>query len=428
MDEDRQRLLSRDERLDERDLHANDHDVVHSPTESIKIDAQLAVAFIILGAGMLWPFNSFITANEFFRKSFHENGFLLRIYSPAITFTFTFVNLLSTIYFTRTVRTADLNKRVSKAALSTTALFAFLAILTTLKLKPVIYFSLLMSIVAITGVTIAAFQNGCFGLVGGYGPRYVQFIMIGQGIAGVTPAILSIAVALIGGDVGQSASKRAFAYFLSSSLVLASAYCAHLYLKSRPDAPDASALSGATAKPAMAQYRQFLKSYPPWTVFLVFTVTLALFPSVTASVTSVLPTEYGVPFKDLPTLLQPSVFVPLGFLVWNSGDLLARILSALPAMSCESPRLLFGASILRMLWIPIMYLCNVRGGGAIVKSDTFFFAVLLLFGMSNGFVGSSSIATAINRAGPDEKRDVGAFMTFMLCTGLVVGSLLSFLL
>ncbi|CCG82334.1 Nucleoside transporter family [Taphrina deformans PYCC 5710] len=420
----RRRLLADED--DTEDLDAVDTPDAQSSrapdyTETSDVDYKIATAFAIMGAAMLWPFNAFITANEFFGRMFRDNAQILQIYSLSITSVFTVTNLMSTVYFTRTVRKADLNARVSSAALSTTALLALLAVLTTASLKAVAYFVILLTIVATVGITTGGLQNGCFGLVGAYGPRYVQFIFIGQGIAGVTPALLSIAVALIDRDPAKSANRRAFAYFLSSSLVLASSYFAHLYLKSRLDQDSTPALSDDSDKePELSRYKKFLRSYHSWTIFLIFVVTLSIFPSITASVTSV---RDG---KSAPKWLQPAVYIPLGFLLWNTGDLLGRIISALPAVTIEDPRLLFTASVLRILWIPMVYLCNVRGHGAILKSDAFFLVFMLLFGTSNGFVSSLTFAAAIKQARDDEKRDIGAFMTFMLCSGLVVGSILSF--
>lgn len=415
------------DREDERRLLAEeDQDAVDDLESAVsgakRLDYGIALAFCILGAGMLWPFNAFITANEFFRSIFAEDALLLSIYAPSITSVFTATNLVATLYFTKTVGSADLDARISRSALATTLLFAVLALSTVAKLSARGYFALLMVIIAATGITTGGLQNGAFGMVGGYGAHYTQYMMIGQGIAGVTPAILSMVVALVDRHAAATASKRAFAYFLSSSIVLASATFAHLHLKGRAEAPVTTA---AATEPDLSRYRAFLASPHPWTVALVFAVTLSIFPSVTATVTSVLPTEGGVPFDELPRILQPSVYIPLGFLVWNGGDLLGRIATVF--LRYESPRGLFCAALLRILWIPAIYLCNVRGAGAVVKSDAFFILFMLLFGASNGILGSLTLAAAVKQAPAEQKRDIGSFMTLMLCLGLVIGSLASFL-
>lgn len=429
MSEDERRLLDDNEVQDE--LDAIDQDgfsqpiLARSSDVTSRFDVRLAIAFTIMGAGMLWPFNSLITANEFFGQMFRDNRQISAIYSQSITFLFTLTNLGSVLYFTKTVRSANLNTRISRAAIATTFLFGFLAVLTTADLHAEAFFVLLMISVAITGVSTGALQNGCFGIVGQYHARCVPFLMIGQGIAGVMPATISIVVALLGGGGQASANRRAFAYFLSSSMVLASAYTAHLYLLTRPDAPKAPDAAESSDSEA-TKYAELLRSYHPWSIFITFAITLAIFPSVTASVVSVLPTEEGVPFEDVPKMLQPAIFIPLGFLLWNAGDLLARCLTVFPTLTFESPRLLFAASLARVLWIPAIYLCNVHGSGAIIKSDAFFFAYMTLFGMSNGFLGSLVMAAAIKQAKPSDKRGMGAFMSLMLCSGLVAGSLLSF--
>lgn len=402
MSEDRQRLLEED--LDE------------SPDAGAGIDHRVAIAFLVLGAGMLWPFNSFITASEFFSRIFHNNEVLLKYYSSSITFLFTVTNLASTVYCTLTVRNANLDFRVRLSTAITCVTFTGLAVLTAIKLRDTIYFILLMIIVAGTGTMTGILQNGVFGSIGGYDPRYVQYVMIGQAVAGSAPAILSIVVAVVSAHPEESASGRAFAYFLSSSVVLGAAYMAHGYLRRQGTAAEQKSAVDVT------RYSGFLRDLLPWTIFIVFAVTLAIFPSVTASVRSVV-VDDGL---GVPQFRQPQVFIPIGFLVWNLGDLLARILCTFPWLTIERPTVLFAASLIRVVFIPGIYLCNVKGNGAVIQSDLFFLAYMLLFGLTNGYVASLTMATAISRAPVESKKDVGAFMSFMLCSGLVVGSLISF--
>lgn len=203
-----------------------------------------------------------------------------------------------------------------------------------------------------------------------------------------------------------------------------------MYLQSGSNAGITTLEAHDTTNPIMTKdmqrYRQFLHRFHPWTIFLVFAVTLSVFPSITASIVSVSSTRGNDTLTEAPRFLQPQVFIPLGFLCWNGGDLIARVFSAIPFLVVESPTILFLLSLARMSFIPVVYLCNVRGEGAIIKSDIFFFAYMVSFGLTNGYLGSLTMAAAIKQARPMEKKDTGAFMSFMLCLGLVVGSLVAF--
>ena len=72
-------------------------------------------------------------------------------------------------------------------------------------------------------------------------------------------------------------------------------------------------------------------------------------------------------------------------------------------------------------------LCNIRGRGAIIKSDAFYLLVVqLLFGLSNGYLGSECMMGSADWVAEEEKEAAGAFMGLCLVGGLSVGSLLSF--
>ena len=72
-------------------------------------------------------------------------------------------------------------------------------------------------------------------------------------------------------------------------------------------------------------------------------------------------------------------------------------------------------------------LCNIRGKGAIVESDFFYLVVVqMLFGLSNGYLGSTCMIGAGQWVEPDEREAAGGFMGLCLVAGLAFGSLASF--
>lgn len=157
-------------------------------------------------------------------------------------------------------------------------------------------------------------------------------------------------------------------------------------------------------------------------VFTCFALTM-LFPVFTQEILSVRPAE------DAPRLLRPACFIPLAFLLWNAGDLTGRLLTLLPALSLvRYPRALFAISLARLGFVPLYLLCNIRGRGAIVGGDVFYLVfVQFLFGMTNGYLGSSCMMGAGEWVEVEEREAAGGFMGLMLVGGLTAGSLLSFL-
>jgi equilibrative nucleoside transporter 1/2/3 len=156
-------------------------------------------------------------------------------------------------------------------------------------------------------------------------------------------------------------------------------------------------------------------------VFLVFAVTM-LYPVFTQRIVSVRPST------DQPAYLQPASFIPLAFLFWNIGDLVGRLLTAIPALSLvRRPQIVFLLAALRIAWIGLYHLCNVRGMGAVVDSDVFYLVVVqMLFGLTNGYLGSMCMIGAAEWVDPEEREAAGGFMSLCLVAGLAVGSLASF--
>ena len=107
---------------------------------------------------------------------------------------------------------------------------------------------------------------------------------------------------------------------------------------------------------------------------------------------------------------------------------MGRVGPALPALRLtHRPRLLFFLSIARVFFIPLYFLCNIGGRGAAINSDFFYLFVLqLLFGITNGYLGSNCMMGFAEWVEPEELEAAGSFMSLSLVGGLTTGSFLSF--
>ncbi|EMC98874.1 hypothetical protein BAUCODRAFT_31152 [Baudoinia panamericana UAMH 10762] len=269
--------------------------------------------------------------------------------------------------------------------------------------------------------------------------------MVGQAVAGILPCIAQIISVLSVSErdrpdkpPGDHPPPRgpppvhpdsAFGYFLAATAISVITLLAFMYLMARnkqpqklrnDDLPDvANAPEERKEVPLLFLFRKVF--WLASAVFLTFAVTM-VFPIFTQRITSVRPVH------EQPPLLQPPSFIPLAFLFWNSGDLLGRLLTALPSLSLvRRPRLLFLFAVLRSAWVGLYHLCNNRGNGAIVSSDIFYLVVVQLgFGLSNGYLGSICMIGAGEWVEPAEREAAGGFMGLCLVAGLTVGSLASF--
>lgn len=319
--------------------------------------------------------------------------------------------------------------------------FTLLALSTVsfLDISPGLYFAFVMLIVFTAGVASALTQNGTYAYVAGFGrSEYIQGIMAGQSLAGVLPCVGQIASVLGSGPSPESA----FIYFLTATGVSTIALGAFLILVRSRNQEDnrVTKVSGMREdqEDAESELQEDLAQEPGKTisiwslfiklrwvalsVFTCFAITMS-FPVFTQKIFSVHSSS-----SDSP-LLQPACFIPLAFLIWNIGDLIGRILTLIPQLPIlRHPQTLLLESFIRAGWIPLYLLCNINNKGAVVNSDLFYLIIVqLLFGISNGYLASMCMMEAGNWVDIEEREASGGLMALMLCAGLTVGSLLSFL-
>ncbi|OJJ70857.1 hypothetical protein ASPBRDRAFT_55531 [Aspergillus brasiliensis CBS 101740] len=419
-----------------------DNESIHSTREEPqhpRFSKYEYAVFFLLGVSMLWAWNMFLAAAPYFYHRFHTDDWAATHYQPSILTVSTVTNLGSSFILAKLQKGASYPKRVTISLLINIVVFTLLAFSTILMKDVAVstYFSFLMIMVFGASLATGINQNGVYAYVSGFGrEEYTQAIMGGQGVAGVLPCIVQILSVVSvpskkeGQKAPQESSKSAFAYFITATTVSSFALLAFLSLVKRrksstlldPTADDHSD-SDVPENKSVSLWTLFKKlRFMATAIFLCFTVTMT-FPVFTAEIESV----HDTPGRS--RLFDQAVFVPLAFFFWNAGDLMGRMLVLFPRLSLvHRPFVLFLFSIARAAFIPLYLLCNIRGRGAVVKSDFFYlFVVQLLFGISNGYLGSNCMMGAGQWVSPDEREPAGGFMGLMLVGGLTAGSLMSFL-
>ncbi|XP_045412790.1 equilibrative nucleoside transporter 2 isoform X3 [Lemur catta] len=153
---------------------------------------------------------------------------------------------------------------------------------------------------------------------------------------------------------------------------------------------------------------------------LVFTVTLSVFPAITAMVTSsTSPGKWSQFFNPICC-----------FLLFNVMDWLGRSLTSYFLWPNEDSRLLPLLVCLRFLFVPLFMLCHVPQRSRLpilFAQDAYFITFMLLFAASNGYLVSLTMCLAPRQVLPHEREVAGALMTFFLALGLSCGASLSFL-
>ena len=153
-----------------------------------------------------------------------------------------------------------------------------------------------------------------------------------------------------------------------------------------------------------------------------------MFPPITISI---LPTNPAT---------HPLLFSAIHFFVFNIGDFLGRYICSIPRLVIWSAKRLLTLSLARTLFIPLFLMCNIQRStspqtlsSAIISSDVLYMLILLIFGLSNGYVSSLCMMAAPSvehnprLKGRVEDVDVAATVaSFCLVGGLAVGGFASF--
>ncbi|KAI0879567.1 nucleoside transporter [Hypoxylon argillaceum] len=401
--------------------------------------------FVVLGVAMLWAWNMFLAAAPYFQHRFQNNEWALRNFQPAILSVSTLTSLGSLTFLANKQHSASYPFRINSALYINVAVFALLTLSSKVFLdaSSTIYLVFLLFMVASTAWAAGLMQNGAFAFAGSFGrPEYMQAIMAGQGVAGVLPSLVQVISVLVAPPpdavsetetTGSGKATAAFIYFVTAvamSIVALFAFTPlvrrhNSMIENRMAATLAASMTSVEeaerdARKVVGMGRLFEKLY--WVsggVFLCFAVTM-FFPVFTPKILSVTRPE------DANALLQPAVFIPLGFFFWNLGDMLGRAVPLIISLR-HRPVALFAFGIGRAAFLPLYLLCNIHGRGAMISSDFFYLVLVQLpFGLTNGWLASDCMMAAGEWVDDHEREASGGFMALCLVAGLAFGSLLSF--
>ncbi|KAM8818775.1 equilibrative nucleoside transporter 2 isoform 1-T1 [Rhynchonycteris naso] len=357
-------------------------------------------------------------------------------------------------------------------------LFALTAVLVKVDMSPGVFFSMTMASVWFINSFGAVLQGSLFGQLGTMPSTYSTLFLSGQGLAGIFAALAM----LMSMASGVDAQTSALGYFITPCIgILLSILCylslphlefARYYLAKKPSpaqdreletkaellqsgkvtgmtmpsplAPDENGILSSTQKAALTvdfhpEKEPALGPAEPqkprkplvFTVFrkiwltalclvLVFTVTLSVFPAITAMVTSSAgPGKWSQFFNPICC-----------FLLFNLMDWLGRSLTSYFLWPDQDSRLLPLLVCLRVLFIPLFMLCHVPERSrlpVLFPQDAYFITFMLLFAVSNGYLVSLTMCLAPRQVLPHEREVAGTLMTFFLALGLSCGASLSFL-
>lgn len=426
------------------------------PEENAEPKDTWNLAYILLflnGLGQLFPWNVFITASSYFGNRLcdtsYEKTFLS--YFGIIFGAFNCTGLVIALLFQHKV---SQDTRAIAPLVVNTLVFGLTTALVLVEpneLAGPTFFVITLVTVGLSGSCNAFLSGGAFGLAAQLPPIYTGAIMGGQGFAGITVALTALAAAVaspdaITGCTGpvpnapySTVKWGAFAYFMVSVVVLFGCLVGYLVLvrlpfvryhvaKSHsPIAIDKELLSDAASLPLLPKqssrplYATFLLTKRmAISVYSVFALTLMLFPTITASISSTAP----------PGFWHNTFFVPFSFVNFNFCDFVGRVSAGAFKLSEKTQDRLWIFCVLRLVFIPAFLFCSTdvsqRDGTDIFSYDAWPVGFMVVFAFTNGLLSSLLMMYGPSRAPPQDQDIAGTTMVTFLTFGLFTGSCLSF--
>lgn len=407
---------------------------------SIHLSQLRYFTYALIGVGILWPWNCFLSASGYYIHRFESTPILSKVYSSTMMLVSTITQTGANVVLAKRQQGANYDWRIKFGFYVTAVIFLVMSLTCVvplfLSMGNVVFFVLLMAMVLGLAVATAFSQNGAMATANVLGPVYANAVMVGQAVAGVLPSTaLIFSIFLTGSHKSPETGDRdvgiSLYYFTAS--VIAIALVALLVVSQRLGDEELyqQLLSVMDEEGDIVNDGEVVPFSVLWSrlryivlaIMLTFAVTLA-FPVFALEVILVRPEPRLFFFTD-------KVFIPVVFFTWNLGDLLGRVLCgfSVTRMFITDPKTLFWYSVARIGFIPLLFTTNLQGKGAIINSDAWYLFLQLAFGISNGQLATLSfMAVGDHCKSEAEKEAAGGFTTVFLSVGLMVGSLLLYVL
>jgi hypothetical protein len=159
---------------------------------------------------------------------------------------------------------------------------------------------------------------------------------------------------------------------------------------------------------------------PAFSVWFVFTVTIALFPSITVFLISHQHCQSNDRFFN-------DLFVPFFFVLFNLGDFMGRVFAGSFGLLFTAENVWIPA-LCRLVYFPLFLLCNISNSQlpVVFSHDAWPIFFMITFAVSNGYVANNCMMIGPTLVKNEDKPLAATIMIFCLTAGLLGGACVSF--
>lgn len=430
------------------------------------------LSFFVIGLGNLIPWNFFTTAKWYFQHQL-RNTSLPNDTDPLDPTFFTSNQVLFTNYVAvcsmfpfaaANVCNLFLQRYISAFSRFRLGSFFILSVLVltillgSVKLAATVFLGITLFSVIIMNVGTALTQGSLLGVLSGLPSRNVKGLLEGQAFAGILAAVANIVVISVSPNpvsCGMGFFSIAIAFIWVSIfqfyLLPRNAYFRHYWKPKELQSWSKRTIRQRTAhlgdisevsidssgsneqQPLLevVQPRHSLLSsmreifFPGCCIYVLFVVTLSLYPSVLALIQ---PRNFST-----TDVWSSTFFVPVTiFLSFNICDYLGRGLCGFVKWPrADQPKLLGLFCILRVVFIPLIMLCNQQPRHllpVVFTHDAWPIILVIIVALTNGYLLTLSIMYAPNYASAGNEESAGIAVGIYIALGLSSGVAVSFAL
>lgn len=360
--------------------------------------------FFLMGAGLLFPWNAVITADDLWKQYYPDDENLL-LYFTGTYMAPNLLGLLVVIKFGRYI-SRDI-----------TIVFGFTLFTAALCSMPFIRVKgISIALCGVLGFADSIVAGSIYGLAGQLPPVYSGAVMGGNGIAGLFICVLRIITKL---TMPDDHYMSGIIYFSVAAFCLL--LCIIGYLLILKQSPFMKYHQDKAISPPVHQEREldyqtvpeqpdsliaiFKMIWIPATmVALNFYVTLTLFPGMVTRMKS--------QFESLNTTFW---YITILITEFNLGDLIGRLLPRV--LILFNNKTLAVQSLCRLAFIPLF----VFGLYNWYKMDVWMYLIMAAFSITNGYGGTLAMMFGPDMVSAKNKERAGIIMIFCLTFGLTTG-------
>ncbi|KAB1999462.1 hypothetical protein ERO13_D12G147400v2 [Gossypium hirsutum] len=390
---------------------------------SLKPEDKFNLGYIIyftLGVGFLLPWNSFITAVDYFSYLYPEAS-VDRVFAVV----YMVVGLACLLVIVFYAHKSEAYMRIN------VGLGIFVVSLVVVPVMDAVYikgrvglydgFYVTVGLLALAGIGDALVQGGLIGAAGELPERYMQAIVAGSGGSGVLVSMLRILTKAVFPQDGDGLRKSAYLYFFTSIVFMV--ICIVLYnvahklpimqyyeeLKAeavKEEKAEKGPMTGPVWRATLWNIVGTVKWYG-FGIVLIYVVTLSIFP--------------GYITEDVHSLVLKDWYPVLLITGYNVFDLVGKSLTAVYLL--ENAKLAISACVVRLLFFPLFLGC--LHGPQLFRTEFPVSLLTCLLGLTNGYLTSVLMIMAPKSVQIQHAETSGIVMVLFLVVGLASGSVIA---